>query len=348
MPRIFAALPHLRKITEETKVHIKKSFAQWAGWALLGTLPWLSCGAYADTYPDHPITIVVPFSAGGGADIVARMLARNLAPNLGNESIIVDNKAGASGNIGANYVARAKPDGYTLLLTNSTMTINASLGFTQGYDVKKNLVPVANLVSTPIALAVNSKLPVKSVADLVAYAKQHKGRLSYSSCGTGTPQHFAGADFDLLTGLDILHVPYKGCAPAVNDGLSNQVPILFSTIPNVAQHAKAGQLRLLGVASKKRLSFMPDVPAIAETAPFSDMDISVWFGLFAPAGIPQDVRQKLEKAVLATMQDKKLQDEYKARYYEVDVMDSRGLGAQVDRDLATYKKLAAQSHISLK
>lgn len=316
--------------------------------ALLGVLPWIAMNARADTYPSHSMTIVVPFSAGGGADIVARLLAQELSKNLGNASIIVDNKAGASGNIGANYVARAKPDGYTLLLTNSTMTINGSLGFTQGYDVKKSLQPIANLVSTPIALAVNSKLPVKSVADLVAYAKQHKGSLSYSSCGTGTPQHFAGADFNLLAGLDILHVPYKGCAPAVNDGLSNQVPILFSTIPNVAPHAEAGQLRMLGVASKNRLSFMKEVPAIAETPPFSDMDISVWFGLFAPAGLPEDVRQKLESAVLTTMKEKKLQGEYKDRYYEVDVLNSKDFAKRVDNDLTTYKKLADQSHISLK
>ncbi len=316
--------------------------------ALVGALFLVAPVSQAASFPDKPITIVVPFSAGGGADLVARLLGQELSKSLDNASIVVDNKPGASGNIGAGYVARAKPDGYTLLLTNSTMTINASMGLTQGLDIKTGLVPVANLVSTPIALAVNSNVPAQNVAELVAYAKKNPDKLSYSSCGNGTPQHFAGAKFNLLTGLDLVHVPYKGCAPAVNDGVGNQVPILFSTIPNVAPHAKAGTLRMLGVASKKRLSFMADVPAISETPPFADMDISVWFGLFAPAGVPESVLKKLETAVLTTMKEPKLQAEFKDRFYEIDVLDSKGLGQLVDNDLVNYKKLAEQSNITLK
>jgi len=306
-----------------------------------------SAAAHADNYPSRPITVVVPFAAGGGADLVARMLSQHLAAHLDNATIVVDNKAGASGNIGAQFVGRAKPDGYTLLLTNSTLTINASLGMLPGFGLKENLAPVANLVSTPIALAVNSKLPVKSVADLVEYARKNPDTLNYSTCGAGTPQHFAGAKFNLEAKLTMLHVPYKGCAPAINDGVGNQVPVLFNTIPNAAPHAEKGDLRLLGVASKKRLSFMPDVPAIAETAPFKDMDITVWFGLFAPAGTPADVRQKLEGAVLATMKDPALQKAFKDRYYEIDVMDSGAFAKQIDNDLNGYKQLAEQSKIVL-
>lgn len=316
--------------------------------ALLGAFALAAPASQAQSYPDRPVTIIVPFSAGGGADLVARLLGQKLSGHLGNASVVVDNKPGASGNIGAHFVARAKPDGYTLLLTNSTLTINASMDMTQGFDVQKELLPIANLVSTPIALAVNSSLPVKNVSDLVAYAKKNEGRLSFSSCGNGTPQHFAGAKFNLLAHLDVVHVPYKGCAPAINDGVGNQVPILFSTIPNVAPHAAAGKLQMLGVASKNRLSFMKDIPAISETEPFGDMDISVWFGLFAPTGLPDDIRQKLETAVLATMKDETLQKEFKDRYYEIDVLGPNAFTDLVNKDIADYKKLAKQSNIELK
>ena len=299
-------------------------------------------------YPEQPITIVVPFSAGGGADLVARLLAQNLPAHLNDASIVVDNKPGASGNIGAAFVARSKADGYTLLVTNTTLTINASLDMTQGFDVNKDLQPVANLVSTPIALAVNSKVPAKTVAELLSYAQKNNGQLSYSSCGNGTPQHFAGEKFNLLGELDIVHVPYKGCAPAINDGVGNQVPILFSTIPNVAPHAESGSLRMLAVASKERLSFMPDIPAIAETKPFGDMDITVRFGLFAPAGLPADRLKQIETAVLDTMKDEKLQKEFRDRYYEIDVRNSADFTKLVRDEVASYKKLAEQSNISLK
>lgn len=319
------------------------------GLAALMAAAFLASGTVrAEKYPERPVTLVVPFSAGGGADLVGRLLSQHLPAHLDNANIVVDNKAGASGNIGAQFVGRAKPDGYTLLLTNSTMTINASLDMMQGFDIRKSLAPIANLVSTPIALAVNSSLPVKSVSDLVDYARKHADTLNYSSCGTGTPQHFAGAKFNLEAKLSMMHVPYKGCAPAINDGVGNQVPVLFSTIPNAAPHAEKGSLRLLGVASKNRLSFMKDVPAIAETAPFQDMDITVWFGVFAPSDVPADIRKKLEDAILATMKDPALRKEFNDRYYEIDVMDSAVFAKQIDSDLSSYKTLAEQSNIVLK
>ena len=315
--------------------------------ALICALVLVAASSHAQTFPDKPITIVVPFSAGGGADLVARMLGKELSKHLDHAPIVIENKAGASGNIGASYVSRSKPDGYTLLLTNSTLTINASVGLTKGLDVKKELSPIANLVSTPIALAVNSKMPVNNVGELVAYARKNQDKLSYSSCGTGTPQHFAGAKFNLLTKLEIVHVPYKGCAPAVNDGVGNQVPILFSTIPNVGPHVQEGTLRMLGIASKNRLSFMPDVAAISETEPFRDMDITVWFGLFAPSAVPQAIQEKIEAAVLLTMKDPSLQNDFKSRFYEIDIRDAKNMSQLVDHDLATYKKLAKQSNITL-
>jgi len=323
-------------------------FAGRAALALL-VVGGFAAPLFAQTGPSssRPITIVVPFQAGGGADTVARMLATNLGPHLNGQPVIVDNRAGASGNIGANHVARAPADGHTLLLTNSTMTINAALNFTQGYDVKKDLQPVAMLVSSPVAVGVNSGLPAKTSAELVRHVRDNPGKANYSSCGNGSPQHFAGEAFKQSAKVDMVHVPYNGCAPAISDALGNQVPILFSTIPNMAPHAKTGKLRLLAVASGKRLSFMPEVPALAETPEFKNLDISVWFGLFAPAATPPDVRARIEQAVLATLKDPKLKQEFQARYYEVDALGADGMGQQVDKDLAMYGELAKRAGIKL-
>lgn len=316
--------------------------------ALLLSLVLGSAAAQAaDTYPDRPITLVVPFAAGGGADVIARLLATKLPSQLGGQSVIVDNKPGASGNIGAGQVARAPADGYTFLLTNSTLTINASLAMQGTPDVRKELAPVSLLVIAPVALGVNASLPAKTVPQLIDYVKQNNGKLSYSSCGNGTPQHFTGEFVKQAAGLDMVHVPYKGCAPAVNDGLGNQVPILFSTIPNLAPHAETGKLRMLGVASAKRVSFMPDLPAIAETKPFGSLDISVWFGVFGPQGLPADVKAKFEAAVTATMADPAVQKTFRDRYYEIEKTGAAAMASQIDKDLDMYGKLAKQAGITL-
>ncbi|HYG41583.1 MAG TPA: tripartite tricarboxylate transporter substrate binding protein [Bordetella sp.] len=301
----------------------------------------------AETYPDRPITLVVPFAAGGGADTVARLLATKLPAQLGGQSVIVDNKPGASGNIGAGQVARAPADGYTFLLTNSTLTINASLNMRGTPDVRQALAPVSLLVLAPVALGVNAAVPAETVPELIDYISKNNGKLSYSSCGNGTPQHFTGESIKQAAQLDMVHVPYKGCAPAINDGLGNQVPILFSTIPNLAPHAQTGKLRMLAVASAKRVSFMPDLPAIAETQPFGEVDISVWFGIFAPKGVPAEVQKKFEAAVTATMADPAVQKEFRDRYYEIEKTGAAAMSGQIDKDLDMYGKLAKQAGITL-
>lgn len=306
-----------------------------------------SCAWAKDAYPAKPITLVVPFAAGGGADVVARLLAARLPAQLGGQTVIVDNKPGASGNIGAQQVARAAPDGYTFLLTNSTLTINAALHLRGTPDVRQSLAPISLLVSAPVALGVNPAIPAKTVSELVAYIQRNKDKLSYSSCGNGTPQHFVGESLKQMAKLDIVHVPYKGCAPAINDGLGNQVPVLLSTIPNLAPHADAGKLRMIAVASKSRVSFLPNVPAIAETAPFTDLDISVWFGLFGPRQLPDDVKNAFEKAVAATMADPAVQQEFRDRYYETVGTGVQAMSRQLDTDLGLYSALAKKSGISL-
>jgi len=190
-------------------------------------------------------------------------------------------------------------------------------------------------------------VPAKTAEELAAHVRANPGKANYSSCGNGSPQHFAGEAFNQAAKVDMVHVPYNGCAPAVADALGNQVPILFSTIPNMAPHAKTGKLRMLAVASAKRLSFMPEVPALSETPEFKNLDISVWFGLFAPAATPVEVRQRIEQAVLATLQDAKLRQEFQARYYEVDALGADGMAQQVNKDLVMYAELARQAGIKL-
>ena len=282
--------------------------------------------------------------------MVARLVAAKLPQQLGGQTVIVDNKPGASGNIGAQQVARAgRLDGYTFLLTNSTLTINAALQMRGTPDVKKSLTPISLLVSAPVALGVNPAIPAKTVPELVAYIQQNKDKLSYSSCGNGTPQHFVGESVKQMAKLDIVHVPYKGCAPAINDGLGNQVPVLFSTIPNLAPHADAGKLRMIAVASRQRVSFLPNVPAIAETAPFGDLDISVWFGILGPRERSARGRedQEFEQAVAATMGNPAVQQEFRDRYYEVVEAGPAAMTRQLDTDLGLYSALASKSGISL-
>jgi len=299
-------------------------------------------------YPKHPITIIVPFQAGGGADLAARLMAAHMSKYLGGQSLVVENRPGASGNIGAGQVARAAADGYTLLITNNTMSINASLGLIKNYDIRASFQPISLMVSSPVAIGVTSSLPITSISELVADARKKNGKLDYSTCGNGTPQHFTGAAFGEIAKLDMVQIPYSGCAPAVTAGLGGQVPVLFSTVANLASYTGAnGKLRMLGVVSKKRLSFMPDVPTVAETPEFKDLDISVWFGLFAPKGLPPEVLKQLETAALSALAEPALKKEFSDRYYEVNALGANEMAAQLDKDLSMYSALAKSANIKL-
>jgi len=297
-------------------------------------------------FPSKPITVVAAFPPGGGADVIARLMAPKLAQRLG-QPVVVDNKPGASGNIATDYVARAQPDGHTLLLNNNTLTINTALGMRQAFNTQRDLKYIAAVASTPIAIAVHPSLPVKTVEELVAYARQQGGRLSFSSCGNGTAQHFTGARFAQAAKADMVHVPYKGCAPAIIDGLGGQVPVLFSTVPNLDTHVQAGKLRYIAVAAQQRLPFRPDLPTVAESKGFSGFDAEVWFGLIGPAALPAAVAKRLEQEVLAVMQDKELQKEFADRLISTRVLNSAQFEKQIAQDLATWKRLSEELKVKL-
>lgn len=253
---------------------------------------------HAQSYPERPIKLVVPWPPGGATDALGRLLAQRLTERLG-QTVIVDNKAGAGGNIGTAAFVREKADGYTLLMaTSSTNAANPHLYSRLGFDAAKDFAPVAFVAEIPNILEVPKQSPFKSVADLVAAAKAEPGKLNYGSGGVGSSQHLAGAMFKYLTGADVLHIPYKGSGPAVSDLLAGQVDMMLDT-GSLAQ-VQAGALRALAVASRQRLPALPDVPTFDE-AGVPKMYASAWYGIVAPAGTPADVVQRLNKEVNAVM-----------------------------------------------
>ena len=270
--------------------------------------------ASAQEFPNKTLTIVVPFSAGGGVDTIARLLAEKLRASL-KQNIVVDNKAGGSGMIGAMAVVKAAPDGYTLLLGSAGETaINAFVYKNKmQYSPSKDLAPITLVTRIPNVLVVNPTFPAKNIEELVAYAKKNPGKVSYSTSGVGNPQHLNGELLEELAGIHMVHIPYKGAAGQLIDVVSGNVEMTFVSYTAAKAFIKDGKVKAIAVTSAKRTSFAPDIAAIAEYKPLASYQLDNWFGLFAPAGTPDDVLQKLNAAVTQAIKDpelsKKLQDQ---------------------------------------
>ena len=267
-----------------------------------------SAPALAQSFPSRPVNLVVPFPPGGGTDTGARILAEQLSKRWG-QPVVVENKGGAAGQIGADSVAKAKPDGYTLLLGNiGTQAINPSLYAKLPYDADKAFVPVSLVAELPLAMMVNPALPAKTASEFIALAKSKPGQLSYSSSGSGSAPHLAAEIFKDQTGTFVLHVPYRGGGPAIADLLAGHVQLSFMTVLEASGHIKGGKLRALAVTGDKRVQALPDVPTLAESVVPGFNAIS-WIGLLAPAGTPPDVVDKIAADVRAVLAD----DAVKAR-----------------------------------
>jgi tripartite-type tricarboxylate transporter receptor subunit TctC len=256
--------------------------------------------AHAQTWPTKPVSLIVPFPAGGTTDVLARALAERLTQVLG-QTVIVESKPGAGATLGADYVAKSKPDGYTLLVGAVHHTIASSVYRKLPYDLQKDFAPITTIAMVPNVLVVNAASPAKNVAELVALGKSAKDRLSYGSNGNGTAQHLIGTQFENLAGLNLLHIPYKGSGPLTTDLLGGQVTMSFDTVTPVLQHIKAGKLRALAVTTAKRSSALPDVPTLAE-AGLKGFDIGTWFGVLAPAATPKDVVARLSAEMVKIIQ----------------------------------------------
>ncbi|WP_230312222.1 Bug family tripartite tricarboxylate transporter substrate binding protein [Paracoccus lichenicola] len=267
---------------------------------LLGTALALSlAGTAAAEYPDRSITLVIPFAAGGSTDVVGRIVAERMSQELG-QQVVVQNVGGAGGSLGAQQVAQAEPDGYTILMgTVATHALNPLILKQKPYDPVADFAPVSLLVLVPNVLAVNPELPVNTVQELIDLAK--KEPLAYASSGNGTPLHLSGELFKAMAGVQIDHIPYKGSGPALTDVLGNQVPIIFDNLPSASGHISSGKLRALGVTTAQRAPSFPDVPAISETLP--GYETYSWNALFAPAGTPPEAIEALAAAAKATMAD---------------------------------------------
>ena len=247
-------------------------------------------------YPNKPIRVVVPFPAGGTTDILARAASQKLSEAFG-QPVIVDNRPGAGGNIGAELVAKSPNDGYTLLMgTVGTHAINTALYAKMPYDHVKDFVPIVLVAGVPNVLVIHPSVPANSVQELIAYGKANPGKLNFASSGSGTSIHLAGELFKVSTGVQMQHVPYKGSAPALSDLLGGQVQLMFDNLPSALPHIKGGKLKALAVTSAKRAPALPDTPTIAE-AGVSGFEASSWFGLLAPAGTPRDVVVKVNAEV---------------------------------------------------
>jgi len=266
--------------------------------------------AQAQAYPSKGIKIVVPFAVGGIADTFGRVVAQKLSESWG-QTVIVENKTGAGGNIGADLVAKSPPDGYTLVVGNiGTHAVNPFLMKNMPYDPLKDFVPVAHLLDAEGLLVVHPSLPVKTVPELITYAKANPGKLAYASGGMGTTSHLAGELFKSMAGVDMVHVPYKGNSPAITDVMGNQAQMIFATMPTVIQQAKAGRLRAVATLGTVRAPAVPDTPTIAESLP--GFDVANWIGLFAPAGTPHEIAVRLNAEVQKIMQTPEVQKRLEA------------------------------------
>ena len=265
--------------------------------AAAGALPH---AALAQNYPTKPVTIVVPFAPGGTTDILARIVGQGLTSELG-QPVIVDNRAGAGGNIGASLAAKAPADGYTLFMgTVGTHAINQALYKKMPFDPVKDFAPLSRVATVPNLLVANPKEPYKTVKELIAYAKQHPGKVTFGSPGSGSSPHVSGELFKSMTGTELLHVPYKGSAPAMTDLLGGQISIMFDNMPSAIQHVRSGKLRPIAVTTAKRSPELPDVPTIAESG-VPGYEAMSWFGMFAPSGTPKPVLDKLSAALIKVL-----------------------------------------------
>ena len=276
---------------------LRRIMASFVSAAVLATG---AAGALAQTYPTKPVRIIVPFAPGGATDMLARVVAQNLSQSLG-QSVLVENRPGAATNIGADAVAKAEPDGHTLLIGTLALVVNPALFPSMPYAWDKDLRPVSMIGFVPNLLVVNPSLPVKSVAELIAYGKANPGKLTFGSAGSGGAVHLSGELFKIMSGVDMVHVPYKGSAPAVTDLIGGNLDLIFDNLPSVVPHVRSGKLRGLAVTSSKPSASAPEFPPVADSG-LPGYEMLPWNGIFAPAGTPEPIITRLNaelKKILA-------------------------------------------------
>ena len=299
--------------------------------------------ALAQEYPSRPIRFIVPYPPGGGTDVVARILQEALAAELG-QPVIIDNRGGAAGNLGTDIAAKAPPDGYTVLFTLSSHTINPKLYDKLPFDVERDFVPISVVALIPQILVAHPLVPANTVRELIALAKANPGKLNYASVGTGSPGHIAGELFKLKTGVDIVHVPYKGGGPAVVDTIGGQVQLLFVSMPAAWQYVKAGKLKAIAVTSAKRSIAAPDVPTVAESG-IPDYVVDSWYGALVPAKTSPSVVTRLNAAFAKVLDNPRIKERLLAQGAEAAPSTPADFDRRIKEELAKWEMVIRAARI---
>jgi tripartite-type tricarboxylate transporter receptor subunit TctC len=313
--------------------------------ALLVLLSLWTCAALAQSYPNRAIHIVAPFPAGGGYDFLSRLIGQEMSKSFG-QPVVVENKSGANGNIGTDAVAKSPPDGYTLLMGgNSPLALNVALYPKLPYDPQKDFAPIARVATQPNLLAAHPKVPVKSVAELIQYAKANPGKLTYGTAGNGSPQHLAAEQLKRMTGIDMVHVPYKGAAPNAAALPAGEVSLAFNIILLPLPHVQAGRLTGLAVASSKRSPLAPELPTMTELG--YPIDIDTWYGLLAPAGTPKDAVAKLNAETVRILNLPELKERTRAQGIELGGSTPEEFASFLGGYIATWTKAIREMRITI-
>lgn len=329
-----------------TSTAVRRALRALAAVAIAASTTGVSPMASAQgQFPSKPITLVVPFSPGGGNDILARLIAPKMSQQLG-QQIVIENKPGAGGNLGADYVAHAAPDGYTLVIASSQVTMNPYLDMKVPFNIERDFEPIGRIGSVPLLLVSNMAQPYKTLKEFVDYTRANPGKVSYSSPGPGTPQHLAGEVFAKLNKTDLLHVPYRGTGPSISDLMGNQVQVSFATFASVIQYVRTGKLRALGVAGQHRTALMPDLPAFTE-AGLKGYDAELWYCLLAPAKTPRAVVEKINSALLAALKSPDLADQFTKQGFEVKGSTPEELRTYIGRELARWQRVITENNIKV-
>ncbi|CAM3597067.1 tripartite tricarboxylate transporter substrate binding protein [Bordetella sputigena] len=326
-----------------------KTWLRNAAALFLGALCVGPLTAAAQTFPDHAVRIVVPFPPGGTTDILARMLGNALGAEW-KQPVVIENKPGASGTIFSEQLARTPADGYTLMVTATHHVINPALYKNLRYDSKTDFTPIAQVAAVPNVLVVNTEFAernrINTAADLIAYAKANPGKVNFGSAGTGGANHLSGELFKSMTGVSMVHIPYKGAAPALNDLLGGQIPVMFDSVPGVLQHIKAGKLRALGVTSLTRSAALPDVPTLDE-AGIKGFEATAWFGLYAPGKMDPKLSAKLSHDVLAALNTPAIKEQFAQQGAVPGTMTQPEFARFVSAEMDKWAKVINDAHITI-
>ncbi|AGW94512.1 MULTISPECIES: tripartite tricarboxylate transporter substrate binding protein [Cupriavidus] len=305
----------------------------------------LGAGAQAPFPTQKPITLVVPFAPGGGNDILARVIAPKMGQLLG-QTIVIENKPGAGGNLGTDYVAHAAPDGYTLVIASGQVTMNPFLGMKVPFRIERDFEPVGLIASVPIMLVANPDQPFRTLQEFIQFTRANPGKLSYSSPGPGTPQHLAGEVFAKLNKTELLHVPYRGTGPSITDLMGGQVQISFATFASSIQYVRAGKLRALGIAGKKRSKLMPDLPTFAE-AGITGYDAELWYSMLAPAHTPKAVVDKVNAALVAALKSPDVAEQLTRQGFEAQASTPAELKAYISKEMSRWQRVIQDNNIKV-